>query len=125
MGSGANYLAGKFNEYVYFDDFNGIKIITKKGTDGKHDNTPWHSHTPNTMYAKRNKDGFVDQVSVYINNRKVKDIDTSGTHGGRFKEEDGHVHEYGENKQKIISREPNEEEKIIIQQIKEYNNGKK
>ena len=124
MGSRGAYLRGEFYEYVAFDNIDNIKILTRAGTDGEHDNTPFHSHTPNTMYAKRDKYGVVDQVAIYKNNMKVKDIDTSGTHGGMFDEETGHVHEY-EGYEKVVSREPNEEEKRIIQKVREYNYAKK
>ena len=124
MGGRGAYLKGEFHEYETYDNIENIKILTRSGTDGKHDNTPFHSHTPNTMYAKRDKNGIVDQVAIYRNNIKVKDIDISGTHGGRFDEKTGHVHEY-EGYVKVVAREPNEEEKRIIQKVREYNHAKK
>ena len=82
MGNGSSFMIGKFDEYVTVKYVAGVKVITKAHKNTKEsDNTPFYSHTPNTMYARRNDKGKVVQIAVYENNKKIKDIEWGHKHG--------------------------------------------
>jgi len=121
MGGTKAYLpSGGFKEQAFESvgtTANGIKIL--KRVNGR-SSTPTFSNTPNTMYAKKDSNGRVDQISVYgqpENSRaKRKDIDIGHRHYNRdangrktthFSIGDVHVHEYRMNSEGIPIRQQN------------------
>ena len=120
MGNGAAFSVGRFDEYRTVKYVAGIRVIARQDSNG-HDNTPLHSHSADTMYAKRGKKGKINQVAVYKNHIKVKDIDWGHKHPGIDSEI--HVHLYDENGKKFLSRLPNVDEKKIAYTVMESENG--
>ena len=122
MGSGAGFREGRFDEYVMVDFVCGVKVLTKKNKKSNEiDNTPAHSHTPNTMYARRNQNGEIVQIAVYENNVKVKDIEWGHNHKP-FKKGDIHVQEYIDGIRQEEPRSPTEEEKLLAEKVRSKNN---
>lgn len=123
MGNGSAFLSGSFDQYYTVKYIAGIKVITKRNKNKKEaDNTPLYSHTPNTMYARRDKNGKVTQISVYKNGIKVKDIEWGHKHK-TFQIGDVHVSEYKNGIREKEPREPTEEESVIANKVKEQDNG--
>lgn len=103
---------------------NGIKVLRAKSGDNK---TPTYSNTPGTMYAKSDRQGKVNQVSVYgrggDGRGKMKDIEMGHNHRNkingktvqRFKPQQIHVQEYSANGQrKSWARKPSKKERRIF-----------
>ena len=126
MGNGSAFKDGKVGtQYLSNESIVGIKIIQKVGKkEGDSDNTPMYSHTPNTMYAIRDKDTLkVDQVAVYEAipgskyGRKIKDIEWGHDHDP-FKKGEVHVQDYIDGVRQKTPRVPTEEEKQIAEEIR-------
>lgn len=120
MGNGSSFMIGKFDEYVTVKYVAGVKVITKRNKKkGEKDNTPYYSHTPNTIYARRNDKGKVVQIAVYENNRKIKDIEWGHKHG-KYNIGTVHVQEYDEQgNRNPIARDPTPEELMIANKVRE------
>lgn len=122
MGSGAGYRDG-VKQYQTIDVLFGAKLITKvenvkKGKMVVPDNTPAHSYTPNTIYAKRDsKTSKIDQITIYENHDKVRDIDWGHAHED-FAANDVHVHEYHNNIRSKKARAPTKIESELVNNIR-------
>ena len=116
MGSGAAFAAGKFTQYKVADSFCGVKLIVPTNKK-KLRNTPMHSHTPNTMYMKSDTETeVIDQIAVYKDNNKIKDIDWSHDHFGIHI--DGvHVHDYINGAKIKKPRKPTDEELALAKAV--------
>lgn len=123
MGNGAAFSVGRFDEYRTVKYVAGVRVITKTNKKvTEPDNTPMHSHSANTMYAKRDtKTKKIDQVAVYQNHSKVKDIDIGHVHK-QYKETDIHVHDYVNGKRSQKARNPTEQEKRILEEVRRQDN---
>ena len=119
MGSGSGYRDG-VKEYQTIDVLFGVKLITRKENVGKKkmlvpDNTPSHSYTANTIYARRGiKTQKIVQISFYQDHNKVLDIDWGHVHDGL----DIHVQEYKEGKRTGKTRAPTQEELDLVNHIR-------
>lgn len=119
MGSGAGYRDG-VKQYQTIDVLFGAKLITKvenvkKGKMVIPDNTPAHSYTPNTIYARRGiKTQKIIQISVYQDHNKVMDVDWGHIHDGM----DIHVQEYKDGKRTGKTRAPTVEELELVNNIR-------
>ena len=119
MGNGSAFRAGTFGEYVTVKYIAGVRVITKKGSPRKSENTPMYSHSEKTMYARRDaKTGKVTQIAVYDNHRKIKDIEWGHKHG-KFEVGQVHVQEYIDGKRQPEAREPTAEELRLANKIME------
>lgn len=123
MGSGAAFREGRFYEYVTVDFVAGVKVITKNNKkENEIDNTPAHSKSKNTMYARRNKDGEIVQIAVYENHIKIKDIEWGHNHKP-FKKGEVHVQEYINGVREREPRKPTDEERYLAEQVRRVDNG--
>lgn len=98
---------------------NGIKVLVKE--DKRESSTPLHSNTPYTMYAKIDKNGIVNQITVYggeAGRTKIKDIDIGHKHtnkdGTVFMDNEIHVHDYVNGKRNYNARKPSEQENNLL-----------
>ncbi len=127
MGGSKKYLkSGGFTEQTFRQvgtTANGIKILARKSDGGS--STPAYSNTPNTMYAKIDKNsGLVNQVTVYGNGKdhraKMKDIDIGHPHTNpdgklKFKKNEVHVQEYDKNGNRSnYARKPSKKELRLL-----------
>lgn len=124
MGNGAAFSVGRFDEYRTVKYVAGIRVVAKVNKkQNEPDNTPMHSHSANTMYAKRDtKTKKIDQVAVYENHNKVKDIDIGHKHYS-YGVDDIHVHDYVNGKRQQKARDPTEQEKRILEEVRRQDNG--
>lgn len=121
MGNGAAFSVGRFDEYRTVKYIAGVRVVAKVDKTGK-SNTPMHSHSANTMYAKYDTETRkIDQIAVYENHNKVKDIDIGHDHKP-YTKTDIHVHDYVDGVRKK-ARDPTEQEKMILQEVRRQDNG--
>ena len=74
------------------------------------------------MYGRMDKNGKVVQIAVYENNVKVKDIEWGHNHKP-FKKGQVHVQDYVNGVRQPEPREPNEEERKLVELVREEENG--
>ena len=124
MGSGAGFAERNVYTYQCEDAAFGVKLL--KRLNNSHNNNPRYANK-SKMYAHRNDEGIVVQISVYENGVRVYDIDWGHAHDS-FKKGEIHIQWCDKDGKRDPSRPaelPTKEQIELVNKVKErWNNGR-
>ena len=121
MGSGAGFVEEGIFNYKQEDSAFGVKLLKRK--DNEHNNNPMYANK-SKMYAHRNTEKKVVQITVYENGIRMYDIDWGHTHDS-FKKGEPHIQYYkdGQRDRRRPAEAPTPEQIELVKNVrKRWNN---